>query len=218
MKKLSFSILLLFICQHVNAQILKGSVPASISLSFFSQHKVDPMYTNLTYRSSTNNYSINPKLGDFIADNVVLGLGAMYTYSNSKNTQESDTTSYTNQTTSHRLQFAPYLGYYIQLSDKFYFSITGSMGYQFTLAYHRTGTNLADDKEDKSYELRAALMPGITYFIHKKFALQASVGSIYYAYTHGKDFTNSYSDTNEGGLNFNLSTISLGVQYFLVKK
>lgn len=189
MKNALISISLVLICHYTQAQILKGSIAASASLSFYSQHRIDPRYTNVTYKSYTTNYSINPTLGYFLADNLVLGLGTTYTYSKSNEIQDYDTVATSDKINSQYLQVASYLGYYIKLSDKAYFSLTGSVGYRFTLFYRRTSTLLEEDKEDKSYEIKANLTPGILYFINEKFALQATVGSLYYTYTREKDFT-----------------------------
>lgn len=214
--------------QNLTAQILKGSIPLSGSLSLRNNDysAQDTLQSGIGRNSY---YSISPSIGYFIADNFTIGLGISYShdksYSENKYIYSGD---YINNTTiQENLQFTPHLHYYIRLSDKSYFSVNGSFGYSIPLSYiNKTeiyfGTNLTttENKKVSSYSIQASVAPGILYFLNDKFALQGSFGSLYYNYYHSQNNNVSYSNykgTATSGLNLNLSAFGLGIQYFLVK-
>ena len=228
MKKTIIILLSFLFFSKANAQILKGSIPLAGSVSFNNNSN---SWKDTLQSLTTNNltYSVAPTIGYFITNNLAVGLGISYSYSKSLwEEHDGASNSIKKITISDNLQFAPYLSYYIHLSDKAYVSINGSVGYTMPLSYDNkteyystTGTTVTENKKVNSYSINANLAPGVLYFINNKFALKGSIGSLYYNYYHSQNNNVSYSNyqnSTTSGLNFNLSGVSLGVQYFLVRK
>jgi outer membrane protein len=235
MKKLSIISVILFnlaVVQQSTAQIVKGSIPFAASLNLIRSN-----YDNKSFMSSATHtvsyYSVSPSVGYFIVDNLAIGLGFSYNYSRSYSENINlDPSPYVTSSKSteirQSLQIAPCIHYYIHLSDKAYFSINGSAGYTLPISYHNKTENTSggittsiENNDVKFYSINGSVAPGVLFFLNDRFAIQGSIGSLYYSYNHSQDDKvsyDNYSNDSGAGLNLNLSSISLGAQYFFVRK
>ena len=177
------------------------------------------------------NYSINPRIGYFVSNNIVVGLGIAYSTSPQTNNSyyyyPNNITPYTDREekvySNYLLTFSPFVRYYNYLTDKIALFFEGNAGYNFGKNKINNYSFLNDSSSNRSfsqssrYGFSANILPGIIYFISKKFALEAALGSFNYTYNHTKDDykkNNNFSTSSAFGLKFNLSTIAFGAYYY----
>ena len=166
---------------------------------------------NFSYSKSSKNWyylslnsSISPEFGRFITDNLVLGgvMGYSFDYYKDPNSNPTSTIY------EHGIGLGAYVTRYFGISDKFYFTITGSLYPKFGTQIKELGS-VKSNTNDLSFTLSA--YPGLSYFINSKLAVYCSVGNLYYT---GDYFFNSKSMSNAAGLSLSGSSIKLGVKYY----
>jgi hypothetical protein len=230
MKKIALIVFALFMMLGSYAQIGKGSflLTGSVACSSYNNSWCDSL---TTYDNKQTNYSVSPGIGFFAANNFAVGLGIEYfsnsgssSYNNIFGNYYSNTKS---SSTSRGLEFSPYAAYYFRLSDNAYISATATFGYQMLLSYsHKNETQstatytLHEYNDVDSYQINASLLPGLVYFLNQKLALKASIGGLFYNYSYFKNKNVSYDNYEKyssTGLNFNMSSVSFGIQYFFLK-
>jgi outer membrane immunogenic protein len=229
MKKIAILIFALFIFHNSHAQIVKGSVPIAGSISYNSNsYSTSDSLNTSDFKNS--DFGISPEIGYFVANNFAIGASIKYYYDKSSIEDASIYTDFsdTKTTTIHSLQFSPFAARYFKVSEKFYFSLTATFGYGMPLSnvvksveHSPAATTITENKGLYYYSINADLAPGLLFFINEKFAIQASMGSLYYNYEHRQNNDVSYSNYSKDtgfGLNLSMASISLGVQYLLVKK
>lgn len=225
MKKILLATVALTLCITAHSQINKGTkfLGGNLNLSASSN---DYQSTGLISgsKSATTTFSVSPTAGFFIKENVAIGLSLGYNYSNSKNSSSSSTSNTTNNT----ISFNPYIRNYINLSDKALLFIQTSVSYAYGFGNNVNtvpGVVSVTDRTETA-TIRAALVPGINYFLTNKWALETSIGSIAYSFAYKNYIPNtttsssSTQTTTTSNFNFNLSmsTINIGVKYFIGKQ
>ena len=231
MKQIILAIAALIIVSHSNAQILKGSM-LMVGSGSYAGNNYSIKDSSTTTLNKSANYSFSPGIGYFIKDNLAVGMEIGYGYN--KTTYETNNlpavTPFTNKNTTitQSLQFAPYASCHFMLSPKAFIFIKARVAYGMPLSYdskneYYSGMDYStdDNKKVKINTLNAQLVPGILFFLNNRFALQANFGSLYYNSMRIIDKSvsyDNYNNTTSSGLNLNLSSVYVGVQYFLVRK
>ncbi|RZJ34381.1 MAG: porin family protein [Flavobacterium sp.] len=199
MKKIILSAAALFAFGFANAQdattsteggkgFSNGDIFISGSLGFSSQSTGDV---------KTNTFTISPKVGFFLSDNIAIGGQIGYT-----STKDEDGVSEDIKTNTFSVgAFGRY--YATPASD---FSFFAELGANYMTSKMEQGS-----AEAKSNGFGIALSPGLSYFIGSNWALEASIGALSYN-TEKPDFDGAES-TDTFGLNLNLTNVNVGVVY-----
>ncbi len=219
MKTVLLSLFALTMAHLSFAQINQGALLVGAGFNFLHFNDVRENQINsqsLTSESNTTNFSFFPSVGYFVKPNLMVGLGLGYQLSNqvSSNSQTDDELAFNR----HTFSISPYVKKYMELNDNLYFNIhVGVLG---GFGWMNENYNGTESKSD-FYQLRAAVSPGLTYFLNQKWALFANYGSIFYQFEHKIDYQNNSSDiasttnSNYFAASFSLNSFSLGIQYFL---
>ncbi len=139
---------------------------------------------------TATSFGLAPEVGYFITDNLALGLGIYYTNSALKPEGGSKTSFNT-------FGVNPYARYYFLAKGDF------KMYGQFNIAY---GTTKADTDGAKSFDALAInVMPGVSYNLSERFAINATFGDFGYASMKHDDFK-----ATGFGLNVDMSTLQFG--------
>lgn len=145
-----------------------------------------------TVSTSTSAFSFSPMVGYFITDNIAIGGG----FSFSNQPFEFDGDAFDVTSIGVRLMSR----YYLNPGKKF--SPFGHV----SLGFGTINPELATEGDINTFDL--GFSPGINYFLNNHFSVEATIGRIGYSSLS----TTGYSQSNIG-LNLNLSTVGLGVNY-----
>jgi hypothetical protein len=226
MKKTLSIILLTCLLGHVYGQLKKGTVQLGGNVSWSTSKNEG---TNPNYFLTTNNSSFNSNLksGIFLTDKAALGIDLGYSNFSYRghNTLLNQPDSHYTQT-QNGLHIGPYYSWYKSLGAHFAFSIFATANYAIGKSTYRN-SNGTDVTESKSsyHALNANVAPGITYFLNSHWGLTGSLGSLNYSsmttkptYTNSSAtaiIVNNANHTTTGDVNLNISSFSLGLQYFI---
>ncbi len=235
MKKLLFAFTLFFACTAYG-QFTKGTRTVGFNVSSIGFSSLSSSYapTNGGPTGSSGNdnlsFSLNPTMGWFINEKVLVGGSININLSNGKYTEGNYLTNKTNTFTSGVGGFGRY-----------YFGTSGFMPYgQISLAgafgsgtekltaNYQSYTTKGDGKKNGIFNFNSGVGLGLTKMINKNIGLDIGVGysfvltSYKYTYEENRQYTNNsseliktnykYSGTNHGG------TLSLGFLIFLDPK
>lgn len=224
MKKTSFVFAFTFIFFTGYSQIEKGT--KSIGLSFSMNQESTKYQTNTTsnnYDHRWFSFGATSDFNYFLKNNFSIGCSLGYSYlydfTNSNYTTE---VFYTDKSLTNRYSGAFNSSYYFQLSDRFYFSITGAFIYSYGITLNdfiqETDAYFNETKTKKySNSFSLQFTPSIHYFIHPKLGLKASFGNLYYTMERGEiaDVTFDNHENNYSyGLNLSSTTFNLGLNYY----
>lgn len=202
MKKLLLTAAAVFAFGFANAQesngegFGKGSMFLSGTVNYSSQ-KTDDL--------KVNEFTVAPKFGYFVSENIALGLGLGL--ANGKVNSDGDTVA-ENKTTS----FGAFGRYYIKTAKFAPFA-------ELNVNYATTSTEYTEfmgeltpfgDGTDIN-TLSVNVAPGFNYFISNNFALEASVGIL--GYSSAKPDVDNAESTNKFNIGLNLSNVNFGIVY-----
>ncbi|MCU4176957.1 hypothetical protein [Carboxylicivirga sp. N1Y90] len=197
-----FTLVLCAICG--NAQGQKGLRELGGSFWYSSESNDEWVhYLSTNVESKSERFAIRPKVGWFLNESSVLGLGLGYEFN--KYTNHNDILK------TNAFSINPYFRNYSKLSEKFYFTTTVNL----TFSFKKGVTN--DDTDYKSREYRLAVLPGISYFISEKFAIKTYFGALYYNYATVKVIEQEEefkSKSNDFRLDFSMDSFGLGASYY----
>ncbi|WP_378174534.1 porin family protein [Aquimarina sp. SS2-1] len=189
MKKLILTAIAVFTLTFVNAQdggFAKGDIFVSGSFGYDSESTGD---------NKNNTFSITPRVGFFVTENITVGARLGYT------TQKIEVGG--GETKINALNAGAFGRYYFTPSNKF--SIFGELG----LDYVSAKTEIAStDSTTDGFGINVG--PGVSYFISDHFALEAFWGALGYA-TAKADGAADSTDLFTIGLD--LDDINLGLVY-----
>lgn len=204
-----------------NAQIKTGTLYLS-GQAGFSQNK-----DNNTENKSQN-FSVIPTVGVFIAPNLAIGTGIGYTGSKAENTDVNNLGFgvETLQSTIKASAFTarPFIRKYWTLSDNLY--IFGQLEIPVEIGKRTADLQLnyfdmngytyfqSINIEQKYTSFGVNVKPGLDYFINKNWTIEATIGEFGYKNMKIKDQENG-TDTFNFGLN--LSSVTFGVKYVFAK-
>ena len=176
-----------------NAQTEKGKTILGGNVSYD--------YTNVKdMDGSVQSFSILPNVGVFVSDNIAVGLGFGYTWS-----QDDDGTD---KTKIGQFAAAPFARLYKGDGNfKFFGQLSVPMAW---------GTEkLNDDKVNNTEQYRVALSPDFAYFPTEKIGIEFSVKGLYYQNTTFKpEGGGDNLSTNSFGLNANSLAPKIGIQFY----
>lgn len=206
MRKL-FTLLLLTFTTLLSAQenedlfkIEKGTWVVEGSFSLFTENIESTSESNST--NDNVNFSISPRIGYTLSDNLVLGLGLSYSYLKFETSREGNLINSVRETNS--ISFTPYLKKFFPLSENFALNLQAETSY--TRGNSET-TNSSFQNESDIDSFFIGLRPGVNYSISDSFLLQASFGSL--GYTNSRTETNDVNVQKSNAFRFNLGTSSL---------
>jgi hypothetical protein len=237
MKKLFLVLSLILSGLLLKSQTAKGTKMIGTSISY-SQNKYDTQNTFTTTSSNAN--SINEQkqfigtigVGYFIANNLVVGLLAGYSYqlANYKNTSQSPGNIFenSNNTISTIYSIGAYGRIYkMMLENRVGFFANMNALYSFgnsdRRVYNLNNGSITNDQygtgDITGYSI--GLSPGVVYFITSNIGLEASFGSLSFksqteniTYSKG-NLDNSINKSNTLGFNFSAITFNIGINFYL---
>lgn len=142
------------------------------------------------------NFRLTPNAALFLSDKTSLGLTIGYQDQSNGSTE------------SNQFLYGVYARFHKNVSDKFYLFLQPDI----TLGTG-TGTAPITNQEVDVNSFNFNLAPGIMYFLSEKVALEMSMGGIFYRNTE----TEGVNEVDQYGLNFNLSSLTLGASIYLRK-
>nr|WP_319400697.1 outer membrane beta-barrel protein [uncultured Carboxylicivirga sp.] len=162
-------------------------------------------YYNQTNEYKTQRFYINPKIGWFVSESSVLGVGIGYQF----NKYESQS-----ETKHHLFSINPYYKNYQKITDKLFFTTTVDLALGFGKE-----SNDDDDFTENLFIYSINVRPGINYFLSEHWALKANFGSLFYQrtkekITQGAEDHENETKSSEFGFNFNTDSFSMGVGYY----
>jgi opacity protein-like surface antigen len=165
----------------------------------------------LNFDDSESNNSINrnsfsigiiPQIGYAINDDLVLGLGTGFTYSEG----ESENESRTDEFEGYSYTIAPYIKKYFSLTETFALDIQGELSYSYS-----EQEGLLDLSSDRFF---IGLRPAVNYKINRNLALRAQIGSLGYSLLENKVRGQEIFSRNNFGLSLNAEDVNFGLTYF----
>ncbi|BDD03297.1 outer membrane beta-barrel protein [Aureibacter tunicatorum] len=210
MKKLFLLAAGLFLSATSFAQIEKGKVSlggtVGFSISESSMINYD-YYMDEVSTEKTQLFQLLPSFGYFVSDNVSLGVttGVMF----EKSSQKGSEVEYKDRI----IAFGPTVRYYKMINENFGFFGQGQFLYTSTQSW-ASNINASGHDSDKLKinGLRIGITPGITYFVSKSVALEASYG--FFGYTQSKVKDEEDIKDTEFGLNLDTSSLTFGFQFY----
>ncbi|CAM1372332.1 TonB-dependent receptor [Tenacibaculum xiamenense] len=222
MKRLLLIAITLFITTHSYCQkgrqvttIYRGDWYISGGLAFTSENR-NINNIDRSPESKTFGYSVSPKFGYFFNDNLAAGFGGSITHNDNENFNGTNFT-YNKKYNSYSV-FA-FLKKFFNVDKKLLFSLQGELRYShitkkiesiqtFPSDYSITN-NISD-----IYEL--GVRPGITFFLAKNIAFEASFGFLTYNIASTTS-DNPYQEitSNNFDLDFNSENLVFGLAIFL---
>ncbi|RTY89661.1 outer membrane beta-barrel protein [Flavobacterium sp. GT3R68] len=203
MKKVIFTVAAIFAFGFANAQETKvestggkgfssGDIFMSGSVGISSTSEGDDKF---------NSYTVSPKLGFFVSDNIAIGAKIGFT-----GTKTEDASPLVEDIKTSELSLGAFGRYYTTPASDF--SFFAELGANFTNS--KIEENGAPDDKETGFNI--AFAPGVSYFISNNFALEASIGVLSYD-TNKPDNGGNPDSTDTVNFGLNLSDISLGLVY-----
>lgn len=148
-------------------------------------------------------FSISPELGYAVADNLLVGLGVSYAYSESDFNQTSE-----NRTTdSNSFGFNSYVEKFFPIHADFALSLKGEVSYSFGKQTNERSSGTTESDFDSFF---VGLRPGINYFVSERVFLQANFGVLGYESFKNED-DQAVNENRAFSLNLSSSSLLFGV-------
>lgn len=218
MKKL-FILNFLMLCAIVtHAQLSKGTVQIGGLVSYSRTSNDYEFSPPILDDSKSSTLTISPRAGIFISDKSVIGLGIEYSRDMSDGTYSSDFGVIDTKTIINVFAFGPYYRFYKSLGTNaaLFLHAEATVGF----GNQKLELDSEPDFHTNTFIFRAAASPGITFFITEKWGLEGSIGLLSYhrvtVEPDDEDDDEKYT-SDQFDFNLNLSSFSLGVQYFLAR-
>lgn len=149
--------------------------------------------------------------GFFINQNIAIGANIMFTGSK---TTPADTLN--PEVKENSMNFGVFARYYVPMGDRFYFH--GNLGFNAGSGSSKLTQGGVEVEGPKLNSTSIGISPGFTFFPSEKIAMDMNWGFLGYS-TNKSEFTTgpltTTTKTNGFDANFNLSTVSFGIHYFL---
>lgn len=222
MKQLLISILTLFSFSFCYAQLEKGTRLIQGSFNVGGNSRTDefnPFFGGNEFESRNNFLTVAPSIGWFTGNNTLAGFGLSYEHNSNKgisffNGGQSETISRNNL-----FGFNFFFTRFNPLVDKLYLTTTINFSAGGGTEVFENGAD--QERVSNVFQVGFNIVPGLTYFISDKWAIQASIGRVFYQYRQANLKDSNPTSTNKVhnyGLNFSANTYLLGFQYFLSRK
>ncbi|QNF33493.1 porin family protein [Adhaeribacter swui] len=206
-------VLLLFsfvVVSNCYAQIPAGTTFIGGSASFSNRTDKNTRNPDIDNKSVSTSYSLYPKAGYFITDNIALGLGINYYSNRTKYKESSIDESFRGK--QHSLGINPFARYYKMLGEKI-----GFFG-QFTLSYENGKSKNNDFIYQKQTSFGASLAPGFVFFATPKIGIETTIGNFgYFRYInkyYSQDQNPTEDKTNQLAANVEANNVFLGINFY----
>lgn len=182
------------------AQVEKGRSFISGGFGFNTTSPENPQPGNTKHFSR---FDINAMYGFMVADTWAIGVTPSFQ-------MQTQTFSDNSKNHSNIIAVGPFVRKYFSLNDKFYFHLDAM--YNFT-QQKDFAENANGDKQPETTTTShvVSLVPGASYFITDKVALQASLGKL--AFTKFKS-PNNDNNSSSFDLNFSITSFTLGAAVY----
>lgn len=220
MKKVIITICLSIISFTSIAQLQKGAILAGGGITYMGRNASDNISVQPgPYQNDLKStfLSIRPSIGFLISESTLFGIALNYEYQSTVNELVLNGNSLDPRIQkSSIILINPNLTKFIQLSDKFYFTTSVNL-----LAGLGKGSLGENNRETNILDLRINVTPGLTYFISNKWAIQGSIGELFYNYKREKilaDINQAEGEKNGDhryGLSAQVNTFRVGFRYYL---
>ena len=199
--------------------IEKGTWNVTGSVTFRSD-AIDSEGDSFSNSNDFNSFTFSPSGGYALSNNFIVGLGLGYARgTNEDNNTDSEglISEFESETTTYSI--FPYARKFFSVSPNFAFFLQGEARYSNTSnesdrTFDGTTTNASSDGESWFFGIR----PGVTYFVSKRFALEANLGTLGYTTTNNERDNSSgnttESDFNRFAFELNASNLFFGLSYY----
>ncbi|WP_242917543.1 hypothetical protein [Pontibacter liquoris] len=159
--------------------------------------------------------NLNPSVGYFVKDGLLIGIGVGLSQYASKLKQEEGHTISTNNS----ISFRPYIQKYFTITDNLLLHATGYASVGIGNGKYQGLNTSSNQVISTSRSVGLGLYPGLTYFATPKLGLTATFGSLAYTGTQEKpkDTQQSTRTYNTFTANLSPNSISVGVGYYLAR-
>ncbi|RYZ21702.1 MAG: hypothetical protein EOO16_11985 [Chitinophagaceae bacterium] len=181
-----------------NAQLNKGRIFLGGSISS-NQTKNTTVNTPADVVTKQQSTTIDPAVGFFIKDNLVVGVNVGFTQSKKTNSVVGTT-----QTKESIIAPGIFARQYFPLGGNFYFY--GHAGLQYQGGTEETYTNTATLGKEKSNGVNLSVYPGVAYAIRRNFLLEVSLRNLFTA-----GFSSSKSEDNTGKVVAKSNNFNVGI-------
>ncbi|HEX6225545.1 MAG TPA: outer membrane beta-barrel protein [Chryseolinea sp.] len=187
-----------------SAQFNKGDKVLGGTFGFNTAKSENNQYTPMT--SGNSSFGIYPNFGILVNSNLEIGGQLGYTWSR----DEWDAVGGSNDRKSNSWTARLYTQRYFMISDKFLFSLVGSISYGWSKE-KTSMTNQIEtiEQENKWTNFGFAVTPTFIFFPSPNWAVQASIGNL--NYTHSKNTT---TDDASNSFGMNYGSLGFGLAYY----
>jgi len=226
MKKLMITACLSILLTSLSAQINKGDFLIEGLVNYNQSNSLresEPDSWSKKNTGKSENLYLSPRVGYFVNESFLLGLGVSYSQSKYKSTTDFDDYSNHYETTKNMVFINPYITKYHKIGEKLYFN------YTFNVLFGK-GMDKFEDYDVESYsdynrkteskvsEVKLNVTPGLTYFVSDRIAFAANIGRLHYS--KSKETLQDVEDEPKTereyyGLDLSLNTFTLGFQFYL---
>ncbi|WP_303318025.1 outer membrane beta-barrel protein [Flavivirga abyssicola] len=158
-------------------------------------------------------FGITPNFGYALKNNLIIGLGVGYSYGESENYRINNSIVHRYDATFNRFSIFPYIKKYFPLGNKLTLFLQGEVNYSENKT-KRSNSEFLNNNDDSRNTFFAGFRPGITYFLSKKLALEANLGSLGYNKAKHNYGSNNSNKSESFNFNLNSSNLQFGVSYF----
>lgn len=194
------------------AQIEKGK---NVLAGFVGYRSTDDggSVTSSVYTNSS--YSISPSYGHLLSNNFELGISIGYTWNKSKVSSYSIPAAYSEIERSSFF-IMPYIKMYQNLAEHFYFSAALKLGYSAgTEKQTYSDSFISNENKSDVSTVSTQIAPGLTYAFNNHWAIEYSIGALFYSSTKTTDKTTNTSSTqNNFVFGFLSAENGLGIKYY----
>lgn len=180
----------------------------------------DKMDDSYSPETDVISFNISPNVGLFLTDHLVLGIRPGFNYQRHRtayNDFNGDLVQYTNE--SRAFSVGPFVRYYVSTGERISFFGEANAGFSFGKREEES-LQAGNTTSYDTFGARLNVSPGIVFFAMPKLGFEVTLGSVGYNYDRSKNaFNGSNSEQNSRDFNFqfSLSSIGLGIQYYLGK-
>ena len=199
------------------SQIQKGAGYFGGALSGYTNYGENPD-AFIADNTQSSTWILDFSYGHYLTDNLAIGLGAGMNSNHYKYESIGDNYYSVNKQKSKLYYLSPFVRISKKIIDNFY--CFGTLELRVgtgTAESDYNSTNGQDQASERKLNSKGAgITGGLNYFLNRHFALTLTYGDLSYAYTKAEDKeTDEKTISDSFEVNLGLSSISIGLQYFI---
>jgi hypothetical protein len=194
------------------AQINKGAILLGGNLNF-STNNIKPD----SLGSGGNIINIAPSVGKAIRENEVVGIGLLYTHSDSKVGGQINSFNFS----SNAFGASVFMRRYRNLGKHFYIFGQGSFGGDYLEDNSHDNGQPENSRSDKGFNLNFGFYPGISYEINNKIQLETGFNNLLeMQFSHNKTTGSGMANSTQNQFSFssslsNFSGLTVGIRFLI---